>query len=153
VFEAPDGAGLFPPTAMLGLDFALRDFLRRDWVLDFELAGGSTNGVAPDVAVPFHFTEASVASSLIVEWPHRTFTPFVGGRLALLLMNRTFQDNAFPSQFFSTLSPGIVAGVAYHFTRSTSVVARARLHYLLYNVDQDRSLGYWELATMVAYDF
>ena len=35
-----------------------------------------------------------------------------------------------------------------HFQR----VARGRLHYLLYNVDEDRSLGYWELATMVSYD-
>jgi hypothetical protein len=105
------------------------------------------------VETPFHFSEASIASSLTVEWPLRSVTPFVGGRLALLLMNRTFQDNAFPAQFYATLSPGLVAGVAYHFSRSTSVVASARLHYLLYNVDDNRSLGYWELATMVAYDF
>ena len=77
----------------------------------------------------------------------------MGGRLALLLMDRTFEDNTFPAQFYATLSPGLVAGAAYHFSRSTSVVARARLHYLLYNVDGNRSLGYWELATMVAYDF
>ncbi len=77
----------------------------------------------------------------------------MGGRLALLLMNRTFHDDAFPAQFYSTLSPGLVAGAAYHFSRTTSVVARGRLHYLLYNVDGNRSLGYWELATMVSYDF
>ena len=153
VFEAPDGAGLFPPTALVEIDFALRDFLRRDWVLGFDLAGGSASGVAPVVETPFHFSEASLAASLTVEWPHRYLTPFVGGRLALLLMNRTFQEDTFPAQFYATLSPGLVAGAAYHFSRSTSVVARARLHYLLYNVDGNRSLGYWELATMVAYDF
>jgi hypothetical protein len=153
VFAAPDGAGLFPPTGLVGVDFALRDFLRRGWVLGFDLAGGSASGVAPGVEAPFHFSEVSFASSLTVEWPNRFLTPFVGGRLALLLMNRTFQDNTFPAQFYETLSPGLVAGLAHHFSRSTSVVARGRLHYLLYNVDGDRSLGYWELGTMVAYDF
>jgi hypothetical protein len=153
VFAAPDGAGLFPPTGLVEIDFALRDFLRRDWVLGFDLAGGGASGVAPVVETPFHFSEASIAASLTVEWPHRSLTPFVGGRLALLLMNRTFEDNTFPAQFYATLSPGLVAGAAYHFSRSASVVARARLHYLLYNVDGNRSLGYWELATMVAYDF
>jgi hypothetical protein len=32
------------------------------------------------------------------------------------------------------------------------VAAGGRLHYLLYNVDGDKSLGYWELAAMVSYD-
>jgi hypothetical protein len=68
-------------------------------------------------------------------------------------MNRTFDGDQFPSQFFSTLSPGVTAGVAFRLSPSTSVVARGRLHYLLYNIDGNRSLGYWELATMVAYDF
>jgi hypothetical protein len=153
VFEAPGGAGLFPPTALLSIDFALRDFLRHDWVLGFDLAGGGANGIAPTVEVPFHFTEASIASSLTVEWPHRSLTPFVGGRLAMLLMNRSFQNDAYPAQFYATLSPGIVGGATYRLSRSTSVVALGRLHYLLYNVDGNRSLGYWELATNVAYDF
>ncbi len=155
VFEAPDGASLFPPTALIDVDVALRNFLRPDWVLGFDLSGGSTNGVAalPTVNAPFHFTEAAVSASLGVEWPHRRFTPFVGGRLSLLVMSRHFVDDQFPSQFFATLSPGVAAGVAYRLSRSTSVVARGRLHYLLYNVDGNRSLGYWELATMVAYDF
>ncbi len=79
--------------------------------------------------------------------------PFVGGRLSLLVMNRRFEEGMFPAQFFATLSPGLLAGVAYRLSASTSLVARGRLHYLLYNVDGNRSLGYWELATMVTYDF
>jgi hypothetical protein len=155
VFEAPDGASLFPPTGLLGIDLALRNFLRRDWVLGFDVAVGSANGVAalPTVTAPFRFSEFSAATSLTVEWPGRYLTPFVGGRLALLLMSRRFQDDEFPSQFFSTLSPGAVGGVSYQMSRSTSLVARGRLHYLLYNVDGNRSLGYWELATTVNYDF
>jgi Caspase domain len=155
VFEAPDGASLFPPTGLLGIDLALRNFLRRDWVLGVDVAVGSADGVAalPTVTAPFHFSELSVASSLTVEWPTRYLTPFVGGRLALLVMSRRFENDEFPAQFFSTLSPGLVGGASYRMTRSTSIVARGRLHYLLYNVDGNRSLGYWELASMVNYDF
>ena len=104
VFAAPSGASLFPPTGLVTVDAALRNFLRRDWVL------------------------------------------------GLLVMSRHFADDAYPAQFFATLSPGLVAGGALRLTRHASVTAGGRLHYLLYNVDGDKSLGYWELAGMVSYD-
>ncbi len=44
VFEAPDGASLFPPTGLLGIDVALRNFLRRDWVLGFDIAAAAPTG-------------------------------------------------------------------------------------------------------------
>jgi uncharacterized caspase-like protein len=153
VFAAPAGAALFPPTGLLTMDLQLRGFLRRDWVLGIDLAAGSTNGTVTTVGAPFRFSEVSVASSLTVEWPGRRLTPFVGGRLALLLMGRRFDNDIYPAQFFSTLSPGLVGGVAYRLSDHFSLLARGRLHYLLYNVDEDRSLGYWELASMVTYDF
>ena len=152
VFAAPSGASLFPPTGMLAVDLSLRNFLRRDWIWSLDLAAGSTDGLATNVGAPFRFTEMSLASSLLVEWPGRVVTPFVGGRLAMLLMGRRFTDDLYPAQFFSTLSPGVVGGAAFRVMPNTSVVARGRLHYLLYNVDEDRSLGYWELAAMVSYD-
>ena len=37
VFAAPS-AGLFPAASMVGLEFALRDFFRRDWVWGFDVA-------------------------------------------------------------------------------------------------------------------
>jgi hypothetical protein len=154
VFAAPSGASLFPPTGMLAVDLSLRNFLRKDWVWSFDIAAGSADGVVASVGAPFKFSEASLASSLLVEWPTRWVTPYVGGRLAMLLMGRTFTDDAalYPPQFFSTLSPGLVGGAAFRIMRSTSLVTRGRLHYLLYNIDEDRSLGYWELAAMVMYD-
>jgi hypothetical protein len=33
------------------------------------------------------------------------------------------------------------------------LLGRGRVHYLLYNIDENRSLGYWELSAGVAYDF
>ncbi len=154
VFAAPSGASLFPPTGMLAVDLSLRNFLRKDWVWSMDLAAGSANGVVTSVGAPFKFSEISLASSLTVEWPGRYVTPYVGGRLAMLLMGRTFTDpeSAYPAQFFSTLSPGVVGGAAFRITDHTSLVTRGRLHYLFYNVGEDLSLGYWELAGMVSYD-
>ena len=84
---------------------------------------------------------AGVGSSMLVEWPHARLTPFVGGRHALLLMSRTFEDPALPKQFFSTLSPGVVAGLKLRIFGDLGLVVRGRVHYLLYNVDENRSLG------------
>jgi hypothetical protein len=156
VFDAPTRESLFPPTGLFGVELQLRDFLRRDWVWGVDGAIGGANGAVPlsasGGAAAFKFTELSLASSLVVEWPHRTLTPFVGGRLALLLMTRRFDEDAFPAQYFSTLSPGIVGGVTLRLSRSFGLVVRGRVHYLLYNVDENRSLGFWELQSAVSYD-
>jgi hypothetical protein len=154
VFDAPTRESLFPATGLVGVELQLRDFLRRDWVWGLDVAGGGANGAVPlgAGAAAFRFSELSFASSLVVEWPHRMFTPFVGGRLALMLMTRRFEDDAFPAQYFSTLSPGVVGGLTWRVARDWGITLRGRVHYLLYNVDENRSLGFWELQTAVSYD-
>jgi caspase domain-containing protein len=153
VFDAPTRESLFPATGLVGLELQLRDFFRRDWVWGLDASGGGASGVVvlQTTTAPFHFSELSLASSLVAEWPHRALTPFVGGRLAYLFMSRRFDGDAFPAQYFSTISPGIVGGVTWHVTRDFGVTLRGRVHYLLYNVDENRSLGFWELATAVSY--
>jgi uncharacterized caspase-like protein len=155
VFDAPTRESLFPPTGLVGLEMQLRNFFRRDWVWGIDVGGGGANGSVTlngVTAVPFRFSELQLATSLTVEWPHARLTPFVGGRVALLVMTRKFEENAFPDQYFSTLSPGVVGGVNWRFAGDFSLVLRSRVHYLLYNVDENRSLGFWELATAVKYD-
>ena len=155
IFDAPSRESLFPATGMLGLEMQLHNFFRRDWVWGFDLAIGTAAGrvdLSTGGQVPFHFSEVGVGSSMLVEWPHERLTPFVGGRLAMLLMGRTFDDPQLPKQSFSTLSPGIVAGLKLHIAGDLGLIVRGRVHYLLYNVDENRSLGYWELASAVSYE-
>jgi hypothetical protein len=158
IFAAPS-AGLFPATGLAGLEFTLRDFFRRDWAWGFDLAGGGTHSsvVVVTGTLPYRFSELSVATSLLTEWRRRVLgpvVPFVGVRLALLLMSRKFDDGAAPDQAFATLSPGLIAGARLDVWDSFSLVLRGRLHYLLYNVDEsNRSLGYWEATAFVQYDF
>jgi len=158
IFSAPS-QGLFPSTGMLGLDFLLRDFFRRDWAWGFDLAAGGTNSsvVLPTAVLGYRFSEVSLATSLMTEW-HRSdwgpVVPFLGARVALLLMARKFDDGALPEQSFATVSPGLFTGARLNLGDSWNLVVRGRLHYLLYNIDEaNRSLGYWELATLASYDF
>lgn len=158
IFAAPS-QGLFPSTGMLGLDFVLRDFFRRDWAWGFDLAAGGTTSsvVLPTAVLGYRFNEVSLATSLMTEWRRLGWgpvVPFVGTRVALLLMTRKFGDAALPDQSFATLSPGLFAGARVALADSWSLLMRGRLHYLLYNIDEaNRSLGYWEAATLVQYDF
>jgi len=78
-------------------------------------------------------------------------SPFVGARLAYLVMGRDFEDESLPDQFYAVLTPGLVAGVRWRLPGRFELTGRARVHYLLYNVDVQRSLGYWEFGALVTY--
>ena len=56
-------------------------------------------------------------------------------------------------QSFTTMSPGLALGIKYRLGTSFGVLARARVHYLLYNVDETRSLGYAEVGLLLDYEF
>jgi hypothetical protein len=160
VFAAPS-EGLFPPaTGTLGIDVTLRDYFRRDWSFGFDGVIGGKNASAPvsgGGALPYKFSEVQLATSLQTEW-HRSgwgpVVPFLGGRVAVLKMTRKFEDHAAPDQSFATVSPGFFAGTRVGIGRAWSAVLRTRLHYLLYNVDENnRSLGTWEATAFLQYDF
>jgi hypothetical protein len=106
--------------------------------------------------LPFRFSEITVGASLFREWrasDDGRLSLFLGGRVAMMLLARTFDSPAIPRQSFSTFSPGLLTGLRYRLIGGFGAVARARVHYLLYNVDQNRSLGYWELGAALSYDF
>jgi uncharacterized caspase-like protein len=159
-FDAPTRAGLFPPTALLSAELMLRHFFRRDWVWALDLAAGSTRATLQrepyGVSLPFRFSEVDLGTSLFAEWPllGGRLTPYLGGRLAFMFLTRTFQGEAsgISQQHLSTFSPGLVTGLQYRLGGGLGLAARARVHYLLYNVDENRSLGYWELAGVVVYE-
>lgn len=157
-FDEPTREGLFPPAGMLTAELFVHDFFRRGWVWGLDLAAGGANGrlvVRDATGMPFKFTELSIGTSLVAEWPlaDRRLFPFAGLRLAALFMGREFEGTPIPKQSFATFSPGVVGGLRYRVLGGFSALARTRVHYLLYNVDENRSLGYWELAAGLTYDF
>jgi len=155
-FDAPTRDGLFPPAGLLSAEVQVRNFFRRSWLMAFDVAAGSANGQVTrlDTPLPFRFSEFTGGLSLATEWPlwNGRLVPYTGLRLAYLLLSRKFEDRTIPDQFFSTFSPGLVAGLRCQLWGGFGAQARARAHYLLYNVDQNRSLGYWELSAGLSYD-
>jgi hypothetical protein len=159
-FDAPTRQGLFPPTALVAAELTLRDFFRRDWLVAFDVGLGGTRAnvvrESVDAALPYRFGELTAGLSLLVEWPlwDGRLAPFIGGRTAFMFMSRTFEGSAsgIPDQYLSTFSPGVLGGLRTRIGGGMSVLARTRVHYLHYNIDEDRSLGYWELGAVLAYE-
>ena len=96
----------------------------------------------PTLAGPtYRYSVVNLGTSLTTEWPLGRVAPFVGARLAYLILGRQFEDAAFPDQRFAMVSPGLVAGARLQLSRSVHLTTRGRLQYLQYNVDAQRSLG------------
>jgi hypothetical protein len=156
-FDGPTRDSLFPSTGMLGLELEVRDFFRRGWLWGVDFAAGSSHGQVDryGTLLPFQFGELTAGMTMAAEWRlgQGKTALFTGLRLAAVVMNRKFDDPTLPGQFFATFTPGLVFGARYRLSRSFAALARGRLHYLLYNVDENRSLGYWELYAGMAYDF
>lgn len=155
-FDAPTREQLFPALGMLSAEVNVHGFFRRDWVWGFDLAlGGGRSELRlegiTDV-LPYSFTQLNLGTTITAEFPMGRFVPQMGARVALLGMSRQFEDTELPKQNYLTFTPGVVAGLRFKITPSLGIGARARVHYLLYNIDENRSLGYWELAGTLGYE-
>ncbi|HLM44903.1 MAG TPA: caspase family protein [Myxococcaceae bacterium] len=153
-FDAPTRENLFLSTPLLGLELGLHHYFREDWRWDFDLSLGGRRATLelPTLSGPgYRYSLLTVGTSLVAEFPLGSVSPFVGARLAYLVMGRDFEDESLPDQFYAVLTPGLVAGVRWRLPGRFELTGRARVHYLLYNVDVQRSLGYWEFGALVTY--
>ncbi len=155
-FDGPTRESLFPSTPLLGAELTLHGFLRKDWLWAFDAGlGGGREQLRlerlPD-ALPYRYTNLAVGTTIAAEWPVGRLVPHAGGRLAAVVASRAFDDPVLPQQTFVTLSPGVVGGVRFRLLPSLSAGVRGRVHYLLYNVDENRSLGYWELSAQLSFE-
>jgi hypothetical protein len=145
------------PMGMVGLEFEVRDFFRHGVIWGLDLASGGTHGQVDryGTLLPFQFSELTAGTTLAAEWRFHfgDMAAFAGVRLAVILMSRKFEDPTIPNQFFATFTPGLVGGLRYRLSRTFALLGRGRVHYLLYNVDENHSLGYWELSVGIAHDF
>jgi hypothetical protein len=149
--------GLFPPATLAGVELAVRDDLGHGlaWGVDFAFGGGRGEVRLPDVdPIPVRFSEVAGGLSLWRDFQRGPLTVSGGLRVAFTWLTRSFEAEAgLPSQYFFTVTPGLTSAVSWRFTRRLSGVARARVSYLFYNVDEDRSLGFAEGLLGVEYAF
>jgi hypothetical protein len=157
-FDSAARNGLFPPAGLAGVELAARDDLGHQlvWGLDAAVGGGKSTMTLPGVApLPVNFIELSGGVSLWRDFGLTdSLTVSLGARVAFLYLSRNFPGHGdLPQQSFFTLTPGAQVAVAWQFAHHWSAVARGRLNYLFYNVDQPQSLGYAEFALGVDYAF
>jgi hypothetical protein len=154
-FSAAARDGLFPPATLLGAELSVRDDLGHGlaWGLDLALGGGSGEVKLPDAdPLPVTFGEVAGGVSLWKDWRLGALTLAAGGRVAFTWLGRSFPPaEDVPPQWFFTVTPGLTGAASWRFTRRVSAVARVRLSYLFYNVDENRSLGFGEALVGVEY--
>ncbi len=147
--------GLFPPATLLGAELGIRDDLGHGlaWGLDLALGGGDGEVRLPDAdPIPVRFGEVAGGVSIWKDLRRGPLTLSGGARLAFVWLGRSFPPvENLPSQYFFTVTPGLTASAAWRFTRRLSAVARVRVSYLFYNVDENRSLGFAEALAGVEY--
>ena len=136
--------GPFPSMPVLDFEVSLRSSFV--WTVDFGYGFGSSSVklASSDATLPYRFSEFGFGVTMTKEWAFGRFAPFVGVRLAGLYLTRAFEDAGVPHQGFFAMTPGLVAGLRFRLASSWALLARARGHYLYYNVDTSQSLGYVE---------
>lgn len=160
VFDRPTSAGgYFPSAPMVGAQVTMHNFPGRNFAVGVDVNYGWANAtaVAPLVgAVAYKYTLLSVGGALLYEFNQDgRFIPFGGVHLSFNAMSRDFTstDLVLPQQNYTVLTPGAVLGLKVRVTKNVSVVAQARLHYLLYNVDETRNLGTADLGALIEWEF
>lgn len=159
IFDAPTSAGgIFPSAPMVGGEATVHNFFGRGFAWSFDAQYGWSTGVVSTprlgAAIAYRYSSLTAGTSLFYEFNQEgRWVPFLGARLGLSLMNREFDDPLFPKQSFTTMSPGVVVGLKYRIGRNFGVVARGRVHYLLYNIDETKNLGFAELGLVLNYEF
>jgi hypothetical protein len=147
--------GLFPQATLVGVELAVRDNLGHGlaWGPDLAYGGGDGEVRLPGVdPIPVRFTEVAGGVSLWRDFGAGPVTLSAGVRIAFTWLTRTFEPaQDLPSQYFFTVTPGLTGAASLRFTQRLSAVARVRVSYLFYNVDENRSLGFAEGLLGVEY--
>jgi caspase domain-containing protein len=149
----------FPPSTSVGLELQLHHYFRANWMLDFDAALGGGKGEVPLTTIsgtaPYQFSQLALGSSIVTQWPMGDLVPFAGVRLSFMVLGRQFDPAIYAKSFqgMFTWSPGAVVGVKWNFAGGWHAVARLRLQYLNYDIDENRHFGFGELGGMVGYAF
>jgi hypothetical protein len=158
VFDRPTAAGgYFPSAPLVGGELTAHNYFGRGFGFSLDGNYGWATGT---VASPllgtqnYKYTLASFGAAALYEFAQDgMWVPYGGVHVAVDLMSRTFDDLSLPTQTYSIITPGVVLGLKVRLTKNFSIVARARVHYLLYNVDETRSLGSADVGALIDYEF
>ncbi|PZR10767.1 MAG: peptidase C14 [Archangium gephyra] len=158
VFDRPtSNGGYFPSAPAVGGEVTVHNIIGRGFGLGIDAGyGWTSNTVNVELVglLPYDYSLVTIGASAIYEWfQEGRWIPFVGLHLAFNIMSRSFEDTSLAAQNYSIFTPGIVAGLKVRIAGNFSVIGRARVHYLHYNVDETRSLGNADFGLLLDYEF
>ena len=157
ILDAPTSrGGVFPSSGVYGGEVTLHNLIGRGFGLGVDVAFGQTRGTVVTEAVgPIGYTYGlfALGATVLYEYPEHWWVPFGGVRIGFQAMSRQFPDTDLPPQGYMLLTPGLVVGMRFKVWKGFNLSARARLHYLLYNVDEVRNFGFLEAGAALSYEF
>jgi uncharacterized caspase-like protein len=149
--SAPVRTDYFPTLGLFELSLDFDNALRKNLGvrLDLGLGGsGEQSLVIHDAYVgaltySVKVSELTLGSAITYTLPLTDWLSLaLSGRLGLISVTRTFSDASLPKQAFSTLTPGLGVELDLALTRFLWLGARARMHYMFFNVDEPMSLAF-----------
>jgi hypothetical protein len=157
VFDRPTNlGGYFPSSPMFGAELALHNAFGPGFGVGIDALFGQIDGnLTTDTlgTLRYRYGVFSVGGTFMWEYAPSFVVPVVGIRVAFQSMSREFLGTDLPRQSYMVLTPGVVLGVRFRIFKGFNAGVKARLHYMLYNVDEVRNLGFLDLSAMLSYEF
>lgn len=157
VFDRPTNlGGYFPSAPMFGAEVALHNAFGPGFGVGLDVLFGQIDAtLATDAlgTLPYRYGVFAVGGTFMWEYAPLIIVPVVGIRIGFQSMTREFIGTDLPKQNYMVLTPGLLLGVRFRIFKGFNVGVKARLHYLLYNVDEVRNLGFLDLSGMLSYEF
>lgn len=150
-------SGVFPSAAFVGGQVTIHNLLTRGLSVGVD---GGYGFIGAKAHVPllgdlaYDYSRVSVGAALFYEFfPDGRWIPFAGLHVAVEVMSRTFKDEAYAVQTYTTIAPGAVAGLKVRLIGGFSVLGTARVHYLRYDLDAVRNLVSADFQLSFNYEF
>jgi hypothetical protein len=144
-----------PGLPLLGVEVEVRDSLSgagHVFGTDLQVGASRMNAAIETLSVASRVGQVSGGVSYMHEFGAGAWHPFFGGRLSMLGLSRTFEDDRFASQGLLTLAPGVVAGFNFEATKHLRLGLRLRANYLLYRTNEDLSLAFGDLGLLLKWE-
>lgn len=149
LFDTPVRDSLVPATPLMTLGYERRGWPAATLALRVDLGLGQVLAVQAidDLEVPVRFSEAQLSAGVVKILPLGRVSAWAGARLTGLYLRRAFLPPLEQAdQTFTSITPGLVAGLDVPLGRRAGLSVEGRLHYLYYYAGEDLSLGYGELG-------
>lgn len=129
--DARSRAELLPASPELALVLRLEERPLPDLSLLFDVSGSRGRQelhLVPGSGVPFTYTSLSLGAAVPYTWKWERLSLYAGPRVAALLLQRSFQTEAFTgAQQYFTVSPGVVGGVVWRLSERLELTSQVQM--------------------------